>query len=102
MLTRPSRRTSRPAFFARLADGRGRERLAAVDVAAGKHPQAVAGLDRAADEHQPRSAVRDDRADGDLRIEVEDEAARGADEAIGLGRLQAARSSVPPQRGQKR
>ena len=40
------------AFFARFADGGGGQRLAAVDVAAGEDPLAVAGLDRAPHEHE--------------------------------------------------
>ena len=41
------------AFFARFADGRGGQRFAAIDVAARKHPLAVARLDGAPDEHEP-------------------------------------------------
>ena len=40
-------------FFARFAHSRRPDFLAAIDVAAGKHPFAVAGLDGAADEHHP-------------------------------------------------
>ena len=80
------------AFFARLADRGGDERLAAIDVAAGKHPLAVAGLDGAPHQHEPAIVALDDRADGDLRIEVEDEAAPRADEALGLAGLQQPRA----------
>src|SRR5204862_883576 len=61
---------------------------AAIDVAAGKHPFAVAGLDGATDEHDAARLAADDRADRDLGIDVEDEAARAADEPLGLGRFQ--------------
>src|SRR4029078_656642 len=47
------------ALLARFADGGGGKRLAAVDIAAGKHPLAVARLDRAAHhaEGGPRAAL---------------------------------------------
>jgi hypothetical protein len=85
MLTSPSRRTSSP-LFAGLSNGRDRERLAAIDVAAREDPFAVAGLDRAPHQNQTSGVDPDDRADGDLRIQVEDEAARRADEPFGLPR----------------
>src|SRR5262249_36007218 len=75
------------AFLARFAHGRGGERLAAVDVAAGKHPLAVARLDRAPHEDE-RAARVDDRADGDLRIDVEDEPAARARRPLRLARLE--------------
>src|SRR6185312_16399110 len=76
------------ALFARFANRRGGERLAAVDVAAGKYPLAIARLDRAAHQHEPAAARFDDRADGDFRIDVEDEAAARAHRTLGFGRLQ--------------
>src|SRR5262249_5902140 len=76
------------ALFTRLANCRGRQRLAAVDVAAGKHPLAVARLDRAANENELPAARVDDRADGDLRIDVEHETAARAHGALGLARLE--------------
>ena len=75
-------------LLARLADRRHRKRLAAVDVAAGEHPQSVARFDRPPDEHQPVARASDDRADGDLRIDVEDEAAARADRPFRIGRIE--------------
>ena len=66
----------------------GGERLAAVDIAAGKHPLAVARLDRAPHEHEPTARRLDDRPDRDLRVDVEDEAAARADGALRLGGFQ--------------
>src|SRR5262249_38416919 len=77
-----------PALFARLANGCCGERLAAIDVSAGEDPLAVAGLDRAPHQHEAAASGLDDRADGDLRVDVEDEAARGAHRTLGLGRFQ--------------
>src|SRR5262245_46419051 len=73
------------AFLARLADRGIGERLAAIDVAAGKHPLAVPWLDRAADEHDAVIRGFDDRADGDLRIEVDNEPAARADGSLWFG-----------------
>ena len=78
------------ALFARFAHRRRRQRLAAIDVAAGKYPEPVARLDRAAHEHDPSAARFDDRADGDLRIDVEDEAALRAHGPLRLAWLQQA------------
>ena len=92
-----------PALLARLADGGAEHFLAAIDVAAGEHPLAVARLDRPPHEHDPAVAGPDDRADRDLRVQVQDEAARGADQPLGLGRPSAgAARARPPQTGQKR
>jgi hypothetical protein len=46
--------------------------------------------------------VADDRANGQLRVEIEDELTRLADEAFGFAGLEQRDSSVPPQTGQKR
>ena len=75
--------------------------FAPIDVAAGKHPPAVARLDGAAHEHDVVALVADDRADGDLRIEIEHEAAARADEARRLARLQQPSApAAPPHIGQ--
>src|SRR4030095_12282091 len=63
----------------RLPNGSGGERFAAIDVAAGKHPFAVARLDRAPHQYQPAVFRFDDRADRDFRIDIEHESARRAD-----------------------
>ena len=76
------------ALLARLAQRRGLDGFTAIDEAAWKHPLAVAGFDRALHQDDAPLFVGDDRADRDLRIDVVDEAAAGADEALGLGRLQ--------------
>jgi peptide deformylase len=80
-----------PAFLARLAHGRGEQRLTAIDVPAGEDPFPVARFDRAPDEHEAfrrRRGDANDGADGNLRIEVEDEAALRADEPLRLAGLQ--------------
>ena len=83
MLTRPSSRTSRPHSSRASRIAAAVQRLAAIDVAAGEHPLAVAGLDRAlARARCDRTRRLDDRADGDLRIEVEDEPARACRPAV--------------------
>ena len=69
-------------FFARLADGGRRHQFAAIDESARKHPLPIAGLDRPPDEHDLIVAVADDRADGDLRILIEDEPASRADQPV--------------------
>src|SRR5437870_3689776 len=62
------------ALFVRLPDRSGCERLAAVDVSAGKHPLAVSRLDGAAHQNDPVARELDDGSDSNLRIEIEDEA----------------------------
>ena len=86
MLIKPVDPDVEPGFLARLAHGGRLHLLAAIDVAAGEHPLAVAGLDRAPDEHDVIALVADDGADRDLRIEVEDEPAAHADQARRFGR----------------
>ena len=66
------------ALLPRLAQGRGLERLAPVDVAAGEDPLAVARLDGPLHE-EDRPAAEDQAARGDLRVDPVDGAARGAD-----------------------
>ena len=70
----------KPALLTRFAHRRVHERFTTVDVSARKHPLPVAGFDRAAHEHQPIAGGADDRAHGDLGIDVEDEAAAAAHE----------------------
>jgi hypothetical protein len=48
---------------------------------------AVPRLNRAPDQNQPARSGADDCAYGNLRIQIEDEAARGADKPLGLARL---------------
>src|SRR4051812_31602754 len=63
-----------------------RQRLSAVDVATGEDPFAVPRFDRATHEDDAIGGGADDRADSDLRIDVEHEAARRADKAGRFGR----------------
>ena len=56
-----------PGLLARLANRGARDLLAAIDVAAGEHPQSVSRLDRPAHQHELLVRGADDRADGDLR-----------------------------------
>ena len=83
----PVRLTRRCDFLQRLADrGRG-DRLASVHEAAREHPGADAGLDRPLEEHDP-AVHHADRAGGDLGVEVEDEVAGLAHQALRLGLLE--------------
>jgi hypothetical protein len=64
--------------------------LSPIDIAARKHPLAIAGFNRTFDEDDSPATGADDGADGNLRIDVEDESAPDAHEPIGLVRLQRA------------
>src|SRR4051812_27841360 len=57
------------AFFARFADRRGHQRLAAIDVTAGEDPLPVSGIDGALDEDDAVGRRLDDRADGNLGVD---------------------------------
>jgi hypothetical protein len=62
-------------FFTRFADRRQGDLLTAIDIAPGKHPLAIARLDGALYEHDLAARHPDDRAHGDLRIEIKHETA---------------------------
>jgi peptide deformylase len=76
------------AFFSRFADGRRGQRFAAIDIAARKHPFAISRLDRPPYEGEPAGCGRDDGADRDLRIQIEDEPTLRADGTLGLARFE--------------
>src|SRR5690606_15149727 len=80
-----------PRLLARLPYGGVGHDLAAIDVAAREHPAAVARFDGPADQDDVPPVVADDRPDRHLRVEIEDEAAGAADEAVGLARPERAR-----------
>ena len=83
-----------PALFAGLAQRGHLDGLAAIDVAAGEDPLPVSGFDGALDQHDLAAAAdANDRADGNLRIEIEHEPARiiRAYEPFRLRNLQHAR-----------
>src|SRR5688572_5067758 len=75
-------------FLPRLADGGGMDLLAAIHVAARKHPFAVAWLDGPAHQHDPALLVADDGAHGHFRVQIEDESTSHADQPLRFGRLQ--------------
>ena len=83
-------------FFARFADRGGGELLAAVHVAARKHPEPVARLDRPPHQHEARVRRLDDRADRDLGIEIEDETAPRAHQPVRIAGLEAPRLEGAP------
>ena len=76
------------AFLAGFADGGVWQRLTTVHVTAGEDPLPVARLDGATHQDQPLIVGADDRADGHLGVQVEHEAAGGADQANGIALLQ--------------
>ena len=82
-------RISRPDS-SRLASRRLRYFFTTIDVAARKHPQSVSRFDRPADEHDLSAGGADDRADGNLGIEIDDLPARHADRPFRFGRLELA------------
>jgi len=73
-----------PAFLARFPNRGHGQRFAAIDVATWEDPFAVARLDRSPYENQPVGAGANDGADGNLRIEIKDEAAGDAHQPLGL------------------
>ena len=89
-MTSPSRRTSSPHSSRASRTAATGQRLAAIDVSARKHPSAVARLDGAPHQDDPIAGDLDDRADGDLRVEIEDEPAPRADRPLRFGALQQA------------
>src|SRR5204863_287445 len=87
------------ALFASFTNRRSHQRFPSIDVAAGKHPLAVTGIDGAPYEHEAAGAGPDNRADGNLRIEIKHKPAARADGPFGLGRFPRARSSCTRNQG---
>jgi len=79
------------ALLARFALRGGEDLFAAIDVAAGEYPFAVARFDRATHQQNAPLRVADDRADRNLRIQVEHVPTRRTDQAIRIARLEASR-----------
>ena len=69
-------------FFSGFPDGGGHQRLAAIDVASGEHPFAIARLNGSSHQNDATRRDANDGAHGNLRIEIEDEATSGADESV--------------------
>ena len=74
--------------------------LAAIHVPARKHPSRSRARWRGG-RGRAVALVADDRPDGNLRVEIEDEPAARADQPLGLGRLSERGSRPPPHSGQK-
>ena len=80
-----------PALLARFPDGCRSQWFAAVHVATGEHPLAIARLDGPPHQHDAARSRADDRPDRDFGIDVEDEAAGRADEPLAIAGFEEAR-----------
>jgi len=76
------------AFLSGLSHSGDGQPLTKVDEAAGEHPSAIARIDGPTHQDQAPRFGPNNRAHGDLRIQIEDEGAPGTHEALGFTGLE--------------